>query len=934
MMARSIPLACFAALVLASPPGLAQDPQFQLPNIPIEAYTLPNGLKVVLHRDPSVPRVTVCMAYHVGSKNESSGRTGFAHFFEHMMFRGTKNVPNYDVPLQETGAQSNAFTTEDMTVYYETVPTPYLDRALYLEAERLAFLPTALEQAKFDTEREVVKNERRQSVDNVPYGLAEEAILSHVFPAGHPYSWSVIGSMKDLGAASLADLQRFFGEFYSPSNASLCLAGDFNPEQAKRVIALYFGVIPPGPGIRAVAAPTPPLQRAETLNETDKVTQPRVYWAWPTVEDDHPDAPALHLLASVLTDGEASRFYRALVEDARVVADVDADSDTKEVAGLFTLQATAAEGKTREQVEEALTKAIEGIATQPATAAELRRAQAKFERQTFDRLTSPLGRATMLATDFVQKGRPDFYRTDYARYAKVTAADLSRVAQQYLTPPHFTLTISPARPGQAKSEAKPAGPLPGQVDNTPAVARGIAAGPDWSALPGPEGSPAWIPPRYVKTTLSNGIELWTVPWRTLPIVEVRMLTPVGSGDDPSGKSGLARLTATLLDNGTTTKTNSELTEELDALGASLGTAASADNTTLALTVLARNLKPTLGLIGQVLTAPRFDPKDFDLERGLQLDEIRKGPDNPRWLAQRAQQALLFGQDHPYGNPSQGFEETVKAITLDDIRGFQAKLAANRSKLIVVGDVEPKALIEMLEATIGGWKTKGPETQPRPPVQPKAEPGVIYLVDKPGAVQSIITVARPWVDRKDPRYFASKVGNHVVGDDFLSRLNANLREKNGYSYGAGSNFGFRRTGSIWAVSTSVRADVTAEALGEIFGELDGLVKERPLTLEEIATAREAEARSFPESFDDPSSISATMAAMAEYELPANYLETYLLNLISVTDTQVRETILDVVSPSARRILVVGDRATVEPKLQAARRGEVRVIDVNGRPTAAR
>ena len=929
MTARRILLICFAAVVLASPPGHAQDTQFLLPNIPIEAYILPNGLKVVLHRDPSVPRVTVCMAYHVGSKNESAGRTGFAHFFEHMMFRGTKNVPNYDIPLQETGAQSNAFTTEDMTVYFETVPTPYLDRALYLEAERLAFLPTGLEQAKFDTEREVVKNERRQSVDNVPYGLAEEAILSHVFAPGHPYSWSVIGSMKDLGAASIADLQRFFGEFYSPSNAALCLAGDFNPAEARRAIALYFSPIPPGPAIRPVGATTPPLKQASTLNETDKVTQPRVYWAWPTVADDHPDAPALHLLASVMTDGEASRFYRSLVEDARVVSDVDASSDTKEVAGLFTLEATAAEGKSREQVEEALQKAVQEIAGRPATAAELLRAQAKFERQTFDRITSPLGRATMLATDFVQKGRPDFYRTDYARYAKVTAPDLARVARQYLTPPHFTLNISPAPPGQARSEAKPAGPLPGQVDNTLIPPRSIGAGPDWTALPGPEGGPAWIPPRYVKATLSNGTELWTVPWRTLPIVEVRMLTPVGSGDDPAGKSGLARLTATLLDNGTRTKTNSELTEELDALGASLGTAASADNTTLALTVLSRNLKPALGIIGQVLTAPRFDPKDFDLERGLQLDEIRKGPDSPQWLAQRAQQALLFGQDHPYGNPSQGFEATLKAISIDDVRGFQGKLAANRSKLIVVGDVEPVALIKMLEETLGGWKTTGPETRPRPPIVPKAEPGVIYLVDKPGAVQSIITVARPWVDRKDPRYFATKVGNHVVGDDFLSRLNANLREKNGYTYGAGSNFGYRRTGSIWAVNTSVRADVTAEALGEVLGELDGLVKERPLTLEEIATAREAEARSFPESFEDPSSISAMMAGMAEYELPANYLETYLLNLISVTDTQVRATILDVVNAQARRILIVGDRATIAPKLKDARLGVVRVIDVNGR-----
>ncbi len=934
MIARTTKLACcLAAMVLMTSHAQGQAPNTLLPNLPIEAYILPNGLKVVLHRDPSVPRVTVCVAYHVGSKNESSGRTGFAHFFEHMMFRGTRNVPNYDIPLQETGAQSNAFTSEDMTVYYETVPSAYLDRALYLEAERLAFLPTALEQAKFDTEREVVKNERRQSVDNVPYGLAEEAILGHVFPAGHPYSWSVIGSMKDLGAAPLADLRRFFGEFYNPSNASLCIAGDFDPALARRSIAQYFSPIAAGPPIRAVAASTPMLKEASTLNETDKVTQPRVYWAWPTVEDDHPDAPALHLLASVMTDGEASRLYRSLVEDARLVSEVDADSDTKEIAGFFTLEATAAEGKTLREVEKAIDASLKNLETSPPTAAELARAQAKFERQNFDRLTSSLGRAILLATDFVQKGRPDFYRADYARYAKVTPTDLARVAKQYLTPPHFTLTVSPAKPGQAKSEAKPAGPLPGSGDsNAPIAARGVAAGPDWSQLPGPTGSPAWLPPRYVRSTLSNGIDLWVVPWRTLPIVEARLVIPVGTGDDPSGKSGLARLTATLLDNGTRTKTNSELTEELDALGASLSTGASLDNTSIGLTVLARNFKPALALVGQVLTAPRFDPKDFDLERGLQLDEIRKGPDSPAWIARRAQQALLYGQDHPYGNPAQGSEESVKGITLDDVRAFQGRYAANRAKLIVVGDIEPEPLKAMLEASLAAWKTTGPEVKPRPAVAPKAEPGVIYLADKPGAVQSIINVARLWVDRKDPRYFATKVGNHVVGDDFLSRLNANLREKNGYTYGAGSNFGYRRTGSVWQVLSSVRADVTVEALGEVLGELDSLGKDRPLTLEEISTARDAEARSFPESFDTPSSISGVIASIAEYDLPANYLENYLINLLGATDSQVRQTILEVVAPNDRRILIVGDRASLEPKLRGAGRGEVRVIDANGRPVA--
>lgn len=921
-----------AIALLLFAPSIASAQEAPLPKIPIESYRLPNGMKVVLHRDPSVPRVTVCVAYHVGSKNEGAGRTGFAHFFEHMMFRGTKNVPNYDIPLQETGAQSNAFTTEDLTVYFETVPTSFLDRALYLEAERLAFLPSALDQEKFNTEREVVKNERRQSYENVPYGLAEETLLANVFPKGHPYSWSVIGSMKDLDGASLKDLRQFFAEFYHPGNASLCLAGDFDPVAARASILKYFNTIPAGRPIPPVAAPTPKLAKAVALDRTDQVALPRIYAAYPTVADDHPDAPALHLLASVLSDGEASRLHRALVKEARVANDVDATSDTKEVSGLFTIDATAAEGKTLGEVSAALGAAAVDLKARPPTAAELARALAKFERQTFDHLTSPLGRATMLATDFVQKGDPAYYLRDYARYYKVTPADLLRVAGTYLLGPEsVVLRITPAGPNQAKSEAVQAGPLPGPVPTASESPR-TPESPIWKAMPGPTPPPAWQVPRYVRKTLANGLDLWVVPWRTLPIVEARLILPVGTADDPAGKSGLATLTAALLDKGTRTKTDNELAEELDALGVSLSVGASADSTSVGLSVLARNLKPALGLVGEVLTAPRFDPKDLDRERKLQLDALLQGPDNPTWIAQRAFRTLLFGPNHPYGNPSQGFEATVKGLTLDDVRAFHARFAANRSTLVVVGDVDPEALVKDLESTLGVWKTTGPAPAPRPRFDVKAEPGVVYLADKPGAVQSIVGVGRRWVGRKDPRYFATVIGNHVVGGDFLSRLNANLREKNGYTYGCGSAFGYRRTGSSWQVSTSVRADVTAEALKEVLGELDALAKDRPLDDQEIATARESETRSFPESFEDPGSIAGVLAGIASFQLAPDYLDTYLQNLKQAPDAEIRRVMLEILTPAERTILIVGDRASVEPKLKALGIREVRLVDPDGQPLA--
>ena len=352
-----------------------------------------------------------------------AGRTGFAHFFEHMMFRGTKNVPNYDIPLQETGAQSNAFTSEDMTVYFETVASNYLERALYLEAERLAFLPSALDQKKFDTEREVVKNERRQSVDNVPYGLSEEILQANVFPKGHPYSWTVIGSMKDLGAATLDDLKRFFAEFYTPANATLCLSGDFDPARAKALIETYFGVLAPGTAPPKVSVPSSPAV-SRKLVQADEVQLPRVYWNWPTVADDHADSPALEVLASVLAGGEASRLHKALVLEKRLSTDVGADSGTKEAAGTFTIQSTAAEGKSLAEIEPVIAAEIERLQAAPPTAAELRRVLAKYEYGTYKALTAPLGRAIVLATGFAQHDDPNHYQRDFERHFQVTAADI------------------------------------------------------------------------------------------------------------------------------------------------------------------------------------------------------------------------------------------------------------------------------------------------------------------------------------------------------------------------------------------------------------------------------------------------------------------------------------------------------------------------------
>ena len=934
-----------ASLLVLVPCAFARGAEPKAPELAVESYRLPNGLKVALHRDPSVPRVSVAVAYHVGSKNERAGRTGFAHFFEHMMFRGTKNVPNYDIPLQEAGTQTNAFTSEDMTVYHETVPTEYLERALYLEAERLAFLPSALDQEKFDTEREVVKNERRQSYENRPYGLAEEAILASVFPQGHPYSWSVIGSMKDLNNATTEDLKRFFAEFYHPGNATLVLAGDFDPARAKAMIAKYFGPLEAGPERQPVEVPpSPPV--AKTMVQGDKVRFPRVYWSWPAVADDHPDSPALDLLAFVLAGGEASRLHKSLVRDSQIATDVDAGNDTKEGAGLFQITATASQAPGSQKgherleadlaqellIEGAIAEQIAKIQNAPPSAEEMARALARHEQGAVTRLTSPLSRAFTLAIGFAQHDDPNYYRTDYQRYFAVTPRDVQRVAKKYLTPEKVVLWVKPIQTGAKEAVAVQAGPLPSATPEREIPAREPSGGPDWARMPDPSAPSSFRAPKFVKKTLANGMEVRIAPWKTLPVVSARLVIPAGTGDDPKGKSGLASLTATMLEKGTKDKTATELAEALDTLGVSLGFSIDADTTVLNLSSLARNLDPALELVGEVLTAPRLDPKDFDREQQLQLAALQRGPDSVGWIARRAFRVLLNGEDHPYGNPPDGYTETVNSLSLDDVKGFaRDHIGPKGAILIVSGDVEPEDFLAKLETAMKGWEPQAVAPTPRTTPETKIEPGVVYLVDKPGAVQSLIQVGRLWLDRGHPGYFATMLGNRVLGADFLSRLNQNLRETNGFTYGAGSSFGFRKTGSTWTVATQVRSDATAPALREILAELDNLITgAKPFTADETGTALDAEVRSFPESFESPRTIAAVLEEMARYDLPDDYLETFLERLQGTNRDAIDEAMAKVVAQGDRVILIVGDRKAIEPELKKLGYDKIRLLTPDGKP----
>jgi zinc protease len=597
-------------------------PAAEIPPFPLESYRLPNGLKVALSHDPAAPRTTVCVAYHVGSKNERAGLTGFAHFFEHMMFRGTENVPNFDTPLQEAGGSPNAFTSQDVTVYFQTVPNHYVHRVIYMEAERMAFLAGALDQEKFDTEREVVKNERRQTMENVPYGLADETLASQVYPPGHPYSWSVIGSMRDLDNATLDDLRDFFHEFYHPANATLTILGGFDPAETKAWIEDYFGPLAAGQALAPLHVP-PVAPRAQRIIQQDRVQFPRVYWAWPTVPGTHPDAPALGLLAMLLSSGDASRLQQALVIQSQSAVQADASSATSEMGGMFEISVIVAPQSTVEEVEHQIGEQLARLQSVAPSEDELDRIKRKYRTQSLIGLTAPMRRAIVIALGLAQHDDPEHFRAEFARHDAVTTADLQRVAREYLVADKTVLVVEPVGPGESPSEAVLVGPLPG-TPREPVAARPLPAGPDWTRMPDPTTPTAFAPPAVSRRRLSNGLDVWIAPWNTLPLVSARLIVRAGSADDPPGQSGLAALTAQLWDQGTARLTATELAEEIDALGTSFQIGADTDITQLGFTVERSVLPQSLTVLGELMTQPRFDPGDFEREQRLLLSALASG----------------------------------------------------------------------------------------------------------------------------------------------------------------------------------------------------------------------------------------------------------------------------------------------------------------------
>lgn len=898
----------------------------KLPNLKVKEYKLKNGLRVILHEDKSTPIVAVNLWYHVGSKNEVVGRTGFAHLFEHMMFQGSKNYnDDYFKPLQEIGATINGSTNPDRTNYFEVVPSNFLELALFMEADRLGGLLEAMTQEKLDNQRDVVKNERRQRYDNQPYGTAFEKIFANIFPANHPYNWTTIGSLEDLSAASMDDVKGFFRQYYVPNNTSLVIAGDFNEKQAREWVEKYFGPIQTGGNIERPKPPMPKINGEVRKSFEDSVQLPRLYMVWTSSPSYSADEPALDILSSILSSGRGSRLQTNLIHGKQISQDVSSFNYALEVAGMFIAQSTARPGKTLDEIEKEILAEIERIKNEPPTAEEMNRAINSIESQTIFGMQNVLGKADQLNGYATFVGQPNYFQNDLDRYRKVTAADVQRVAKQYLNSDRFVMQFVPRKDRAASQRAIPAN------QPTSTAAKKAEDKKDYSAnLPKGQPDPKLTLPSIEKAKLSNGLNVWMVNTKELPIVSMNLVIGSGGALDPADRSGLASFTSTLLDDGTKTRSAVEIANSLQAIGANMGTGSSWDSSSVSIQTLTKNLDPALSIFADVILNPTFPDNELETVRRRTLTGLIQRKDNPNAIANVAFNTLLYGKKHPYGQSLGGDEASVKALTRAELADFYSTYyRPNNATLVVVGDVEKADLIKKLETAFADWKPANVPVRPLPAIASITEPA-IYLIDKPGAAQSVVTIGQVGVARDNPDYFPLIVMNSILGGQFSARVNMNLREEKGYTYGARTGWGFRKMAGPFSASADVQTAVTKESVIEFMKELNGIRGSIPVTQEELDYNKQSLIRRYPAGFETNGQIANQLENLVIYGLPDSYFNEYIGKIQGVTLADINRVANKYLQPDNMAILIVGDKAVIEPKLKEIEGwgSKIRYLDAEG------
>jgi predicted Zn-dependent peptidase len=882
-------------------------------DIPFETFTLANGLRVVVHTDRKAPVVSLHTWYDVGSGDEPNGKTGFAHLFEHLMFAGSEHVANYDLPLENAGATNNGSTNVDRTNYFVDMPKGTLDLALYLEADRMGALLPAISQAKLDNQRSVVQNEKRQG-DNQPYGLSFYAIFENVYPAGHPYHHSTIGSMADLDKASLDDVRSWFRGHYAPNNAVIAIAGDISAEEARAKVSKYFGSIPRGPQVGKRMEQVPRLAQVKRLTLHDRVPNARLTYAWPMPADREQENSDLNVALAVLADGGASRLYNALVRDQKIALGVSGGVFDGRIASTGLLSIDVKQGVDPATVERAVDAVIAKFRAEGPTPDEVKRVATKTVSGTIrglERVGSFGGKASTLAEGLLYEGDPAFYKTELLRYANATPAAVKAAAVKWMGP-SFRLTVVPGERGPTElayvGESGVAAPP--KADPLPPV--------DATKLPAVGRVDTLTFPAIERGTLSNGIKLVFARRATIPVVNIVASFDAGTAADPPSARGTQGLMVALMDEGTARRTGPEIVTEAERLGAAISIDAGADTTRATLSALTPNLAASLDLFADVVRNPAFAPAEVERVRTIQLASIQQELANPGGIAGRVLTPAIYGADHPYGGAGLGDPGVVAKLTRDDMIAFHRRwIRPDKLTLFVVGDTTLAHITPALERAFGDWRADDSVvagTKPFPPAVPRS-PAKIVLVDRPNSPQSFIAAGQPLALTGRDDLVALNAANEALGGSFTSRLNTDLRETKGWAYGAGSAARAVQRQMAFSVRAPVQQDRTGDSIKAIIDDVGGFTGAQPITQAELDRSVNLTVLSLPGAFETSGALVGALEQLSVLGRPDDYYVKLPARYRALTPAAATAAAKSAIDVGSLQWVVVGDRAKVEPQLKA-------------------
>lgn len=891
--------------------------------IPYKKYTLDNGLTVILHQDSSDPLVHVDMTYHVGSGREELGKSGFAHFFEHMMFQGSENVVDeqHFKLVTEAGGTMNGTTNSDRTNYFQTVPANQFEKMLWLEADRMGFLVDAVTQEKFEVQRETVKNERGQRVDNRPYGRLNERVSEALYPAGHPYSWPVIGYMDDLNRVNVNDLKAFFLKWYGPNNATLTIGGDINDKEALTLVTKYFGSIPRGPEVAMPEKPVVTVDADRYISMEDNVHLPLLYMSYPTVAIRHEDEAPLDVLSSILGGGKTSLFYKNLVKN-QLAVQASVSHPCAELACTFNLYALPhpASGKTLADIEKVIRDTLVEFEERGVEDDDLTKVKASMEASYIFSLQSVSGKVSTLASNQTFKGNPNYIAQDIARYANVSKADVMRVFKQYIKGQHgVIMSVIPKGKAEfiaAKDNFTPPLRSKGELSKTSSeelVIRKAKDNFDRSVIPTSGANKAVDVPKMWQKTLANGIKILGTQSIETPTTTLLLKVPAGHYYTDKEKAGVVSLLASTLNESTTVRSAEQMSNELEKLGSSISISAGTQYLNVSVSSLTKNLNATLLLVNEKLLKPAFIESEFTRNKSNAIQGIINSKKDAGYLASTAYRQLLQA-DNIAAISTQGTEKSINNITLEDVKAFyQQQVKPFNSQLIVVSDLQEKALTESL-AVFESWQGKG-ESLSLTLGQPETKTGVIYLVNKDEAAQSAIRIGKRSITQDiTGEYYKSYLMNFALGGAFNSRINLNLREDKGYTYGARSYFSADKFSGNYTASAEVRADVTDKSIIEFVKEIK-TYHEKGITAEELSFMRNAINQKDALKYETPRAKLGFLAQILEHDLTTDFVNQRANIVETISSDEINALAKKHLNVADMFMVIVGDAKTLTSQLEA-------------------